>query len=67
MDGYTSKNLDHLGIVSAICSEMNIAGEMDSAIAIDPRQKVTCGQAVIAMVLNSLGFVDRPLTYSQSS
>ena len=27
----------------------------------DPRQKVTCGKAVVAMVLNTLGFVDRPL------
>ena len=27
----------------------------------DPRQKVTCGEAVVAMVLNALGFVDRPL------
>ena len=61
MDGYTSKNLDRLGIVYAICSEINLAEEIDSAIAIDPRQKVTYGQEVIAMVLNCLGFVDRPL------
>ena len=27
----------------------------------DPRQNVTCGEAVVAMVLNALGFVDRPL------
>jgi len=28
---------------------------------VDPRQKVTCGEAVVAMVLNALGFVDCPL------
>jgi len=28
---------------------------------VDPRQKVTCGEAVVAMILNALGFVDRPL------
>ena len=27
----------------------------------DPRQKVTCGEAVAAMVLKALGFVDCPL------
>ncbi|MCX6664949.1 MAG: DUF4277 domain-containing protein [Euryarchaeota archaeon] len=27
----------------------------------DLRQNVTCGQAVVAMVLNALGFVDKPL------
>jgi transposase len=30
-------------------------------MGVDPRQKVTCGEAVVAMVLNALGFVDRPL------
>jgi len=30
-------------------------------VGVDPRQKVTCGEAVVAMVLNALGFVDRPL------
>ena len=30
-------------------------------VGVDPRQNVTCGEAVVAMVLNALGFVDRPL------
>jgi len=30
-------------------------------VGADPRQKVTCGEAVFSMVLNTLGFVDRPL------
>jgi transposase len=29
-------------------------------VGVDPRQKVTCGEAVVANVLNALGFVDRP-------
>jgi len=58
---YESKNLDHLGIVSAVCREINLQEEIDSVIGVDPRQKVTCGQAVVAMVLNALGFVDKPL------
>jgi len=35
--------------------------EIDRVVGVDPRQKVTCGEAVIALVLNALGFVDRPL------
>ena len=58
---YSSKNLDHLGIVSGVCKEIHLQEEIDNILGIDPRQKVTCGQAVKAMVLNSLGFVDRPL------
>ena len=30
-------------------------------MGVDPRQRVTCGEAVVAMILNALGFVDRPL------
>jgi transposase len=58
---YSSKNLDHLGIVAEMCREIGLAEEIDSALGVDPRQKVTCGEAVVAMVLNALGFVDRPL------
>jgi hypothetical protein len=58
---YSSKNMDHLGIVVMICREIDLAGEIDRIVGVDPRQKVTCGEAVVAMVLNALGFVDRPL------
>lgn len=58
---YSSKNMDHLGIVAMVCREIGLAGEIDRIVGVDPRQKVTCGEAVVAMVLNALGFVDRPL------
>jgi hypothetical protein len=53
--------MDHLGIVVMICREIDLAGEIDRIVGVDPRQKVTCGEAVVAMVLNALGFVDRDL------
>ena len=58
---YSSKSLDHLGIVATVCKEIGLADEIDRIVGVDPRQKVTCGEAVVAMVLNALGFVDRPL------
>lgn len=58
---YSSKNLDHLGIVAEACREIGLVEEIDRALGVDPRQKMTCGEAVVAMVLNALGFVDRPL------
>lgn len=58
---YSSKNLDHLGIVAMVCKEIGLAEEIDRIVGVDPRQKVTCGEAAVAMVLNALGFVDRPL------
>jgi len=58
---YTSKSLDHLGIVATVCKEIGLADEINRIVGVDPRQKVTCGEAVVAMILNALGFVDRPL------
>ena len=37
------------------------ADEINRVVGVDARQKVTCGEAVVAMILNALGFVDRPL------
>ncbi len=58
---YSSKSMGHLGIVAQVCRELDLAGEINRIVGVDPRQKVTCGEAVVAMVLNALGFVDRPL------
>ena len=45
---FTSKTLDHLGIVSAVCQEINLADEIDRIVGVE-RQKVTCGEAVVAI------------------
>jgi transposase len=58
---YSSKNMDHLGIVAMVCREIDLACAIERIVDVDPRQKVTCGEAVVAMILNALGFVDRPL------
>lgn len=55
-------NLDHLGIVAGTCRELRIAERIDDLIANkDPRRVVSCGQAVVAMIINGLGFVGRTL------
>jgi len=53
--------LNHFGIVSGICRELNIAGLIDQLIPPDPQQKVTTGQAVVSMIINGLGFSNRRL------
>lgn len=63
-DQCTTKGLDHLGIVAGVCREIKLVEEIDKIIGVDVRQKVTCGEAVEAMVLNALGFVGRPLYLS---
>ena len=49
-----------MGIVAGICQEIGLIGEIDRMIRTDER-KVSCGQAVQAMVLNALGFSSRAM------
>lgn len=53
--------MNHFGIVSGLCKELQLAENIDRLIIPDPQQRVTTGQAVVSMVLNGLGFSNRTL------
>ena len=53
-------SLDHLGIVAGIYDELGIGAIIDRCVP-KARHHLTHGQAVKAMTLNSLGFVERRL------
>jgi transposase len=56
----STQRLDHLGIVAGICQQIDLIGQIDQLVGPTGR-KVSVGQAIQAMVLNGLGFVNRPL------
>ena len=58
---YSSKDLDHLGIVSAMCDEIDLVNTIDRLIPPDPKAVLTTGECVKLMVINGLGFTSRPL------
>jgi transposase len=55
------KNIDHLGIVAGLIDEIGIVEIINSQLGIDPREKITAGTLVKAILINGLGFVSRPL------
>lgn len=57
---YETQRIDHLGIVAGICREIGLAKEIDARVGKSQR-KVSCGQAVVSLVLNCLGFTGRAL------
>jgi transposase len=57
---YSTKRLDHLGIVAGVCEEIGLIEQIDTRM-VETGRTVTVGQAVQAMVLNGLGFTSRPL------
>lgn len=59
---YQSTVLDHLGLVAGMYDELGISEVLDRLIVQDDEnRKVSVGQAVKAMVLNGLGFVNQRL------
>jgi transposase len=59
---YRSQILDHLGLVAGMFDELGIGAVLDQATQPYPEIRlVTVGNAVKAMVLNGLGFVNQPL------
>lgn len=57
---FSSRRLDHLGLVAGVCHDLDLISTLDEAIG-PTRRTVSVGEAVQAMILNGLGFVSRPL------
>jgi transposase len=59
---YQSQILDHLGLVAGMYDELGIGEVIDQAVPQDTNKRtISLGQAVKAMVLNGLGFVNQQL------
>jgi transposase len=57
---YQSQILDHLGLVAGMFDELGIGDILDHATHHNPEMRdLTVGEAVKAMVLNGLGFVNQ--------
>jgi len=61
MENIKIQNIDHLGIVAGLIDEIGIVEIINSKLGIDPREKITAGILVKAILINGLGFVSRPL------
>jgi len=60
--GYSSKTLDHLGLVAGLCQEIGISEVIDQFCWSESAdQIVSTGKALEAMILNGLGFVNKRL------
>src|SRR5207247_4037853 len=62
MDVVTVERLDHLGIIAGVIKDVGIIEMIDARIVPDDQEDITTGEAVAGMILNGLGFSDRPLS-----
>jgi transposase len=61
-DASQALRLDHHGLVAATCHELGIASKINARIGSQaPDRMVQAGEAVVAMILNGLGFTHHRL------
>lgn len=56
-----TETMDHYGLVAAICQDLKLAEKIDARLPRDPQRKISAGTAVLAMIINGLGFTNRRL------
>ena len=56
------KRLDQHAIVAAVIDDLTMVEIVDGLVGLDFQEKVSTGMVLKAMILNGLGFSNRPLT-----
>jgi transposase len=56
------ERLDHLGIISQTIKDLGIIELIDQRIPTDSQEHISVGEAVAGMILNGLGFSNRPMS-----
>ena len=58
------KRVDHLGVIAGIIKELDLIEAIDERLKKDQsdQENITSGEAIAEMILNGLGFSDKPLS-----
>ncbi len=56
------ERLDHFGIVSSVIKDLGIIEMIDARVPPHDQEEITAGEAVGGMILNGLGFSNRPVS-----
>jgi transposase len=56
------ERLDHLGLIAAVINDLGLVRIIDARLTPDEHEAITPGEAIKGMILNGLGFANRPLS-----
>jgi transposase len=62
MESVRVERLDHLGLMASVIKDLGLISMIDTRIVPDEQEEITPGEAVAGMILNGLGFANRPLS-----
>ena len=56
------ERLDHLGLIASVINDLGLVRLIDTRLTPDDQEILTPGEAIKGMILNGLGFANRPLS-----
>src|SRR5438094_2621288 len=62
MEQVRVERLDHLGLIASVMKDLGLIAMIDRRLVPDAQEVITPGEAVAGMILNGLGFANRPLS-----
>ena len=62
MEQVRVERLDHLGLIASVIKDLGLIDMIDRRLSPDEQERITPGEAVAGMILNGLGFANRPLS-----
>jgi len=62
MEKVKVERLDHLGVIAGVIKDLGVIEMIDDRIVPDDREEISTGEAVVGMILNGLGFSNRPIS-----
>ena len=62
MDVVKVERMDHLGIIAGVIQDLGIMEMIDSRITPNDQEEISTGEAIAGMILNGLGFSNRPIS-----
>jgi transposase len=62
MEQVRVERLDHLGLLASVIKDLGLIDMINKRLVPDDQEVITPGEAVAGMILNGLGFANRPLS-----
>ena len=62
MASVSVERVDHLGVMAEVITDLSLIDMIDARLGPEAQEVITPGEAVAGMVLNGLGFANRPLS-----
>jgi len=62
MESIRVERLDHLGVIASVMQDVGLIDMINARLVPDEQEVITPGEAMAGMILNGLGFANRPLS-----